>query len=413
MSLLHDLQREEVWNDFFTYRKDHEQLSRREIYELTSFLAERRYEQFKDLSFSYPVKKLIAKTGSVKKRIVYSYSPDEMWMLKLLAYLLFRYEDKLPDSCYAFRKNRSVRDALEEIRKIRDLDSKTVVKADIHDYFNSIDTDVLSEILEEVIDDDPELLEFLNSLLHQDRCLFEGELIEEKRGAMAGVPLASFFANIYLISLDRYFEEKGIPYFRYSDDILFFAESDEEAGRYYRILLEKIEEKKLTINPEKVSVSHAQEPWEFLGIRYEGGDYDLSHVTVQKMKDRIRRKARSLYRKRKRNGTSYEKTAAAFIRSMDYKFYDLFGENAFTWTRWYFPVLTSTKGLHEIDETMVQYLRYLKTGRHYKGNYKTSYEELKKLGYTSLVHEFYTWKKENVKLREQYEKQSSLMKTAE
>ncbi|MBQ1508397.1 MAG: hypothetical protein IIZ47_03160 [Erysipelotrichaceae bacterium] len=405
MSLLHDLQREEVWNDFFAYRKDHEQLNRREISELTSFLAERRYEHLRDLSFSYPVKKLISKTRSTKKRIVYSYMPDEMWVLKLLAYLLYRYEEKLPDSCYAFRRKRTVRDALEEIRKIEDLDEKVVVKADIHDYFNSIDTAILYEILREVIDDDPELLSFLRELLDQDRCIYEGEVITEKRGAMAGVPLASFFANVYLMSLDRFFEEKGIPYFRYSDDILFFAKDREEADRYYEILLEKIGEKKLTINPEKVTVSGPHEPFEFLGIRYEQGQYDLSHVTVQKMKDRIRRKARSIYRKRKRNGTTYEKAAASLIRSMDHKFYDLFGENAFTWTRWYFPVLTSTNGLHEIDRTMVQYLRFLKTGRHYKGNYQVSYEELKKLGYTSLVHEFYTWKKENVKLREQYEKQ--------
>ena len=69
-------------------------------------------------------------------------------------------------------------------------------------------------------------------------------------------------------------------------------------------------------------------------------------------------------------------------------------------------MITSTEGLHEIDQTLVEYLRYLKSRRHYKGNYSVSYEDLKKLGYTSLVHEFYTWKKDNVRLREQYEKET-------
>ena len=42
---------------------------------------------------------------------------------------------------------------------------------------------------------------------------------------MAGVPLASFFANVYLGELDRIFEKKGIPYLRYSDDIIIFCHS--------------------------------------------------------------------------------------------------------------------------------------------------------------------------------------------
>ena len=87
------------------------------------------------------------------------------------------------------------------------------------------------------------------------------------------------------------------------------------------------------------------------------------------------------------------------IRSFDYKFYDLSGNNGFTWTRFYFPVITVSDGLYKIDQTMVQYLRYLETGRHYKGNYEISYDYLKKLGYTSLVNEYYNWKKENEELK--------------
>ena len=87
------------------------------------------------------------------------------------------------------------------------------------------------------------------------------------------------------------------------------------------------------------------------------------------------------------------------INSFDRKFYDLSGTNDFTWTRFYFPVITTTEGLKEIDGYMQKYLRYLYSGRHYKGNYKVSYEELKKLGYTPLTAEYYKWKKENDMLK--------------
>ena len=89
------------------------------------------------------------------------------------------------------------------------------------------------------------------------------------------------------------------------------------------------------------------------------------------------------------------------IRSFDLKFYDLTGNNDFTWTRFYFPVLTSSEGLREIDEYLVRYLRYLYSGRQYKGNYKITYEHLKELGYTSLVNEFYRWRNDNRKLDEE------------
>ncbi|MBQ1341463.1 MAG: hypothetical protein IIY33_03155, partial [Erysipelotrichaceae bacterium] len=105
-----------------------------------------------------------------------------------------------------------------------------------------------------------------------------------------------------------------------------------------------------------------------------------------------------LYRWRQKNGHSFEKTASAMIRSFDNRFYDLSGNNEFTWTRFYFPVLTVSDGLHKIDEYMQMYLRYLYSGRHYKGNYDITYQQLKKLGYTPLVSEYYNWKRENNEL---------------
>ena len=38
---------------------------------------------------------------------------------------------------------------------------------------------------------------------------------------------------------------------------------------------------------------------------------------------------------------------------------------------------------------MQEYIRYIITGRHYKGNYRITYEQMKEWGYRSLVHEYY------------------------
>ncbi|MBP5279493.1 MAG: hypothetical protein J6Z03_03335, partial [Erysipelotrichaceae bacterium] len=357
----------------------------------------------KDLHFSYPEKRLISKIDSRKKRAVYTYTKDETWVLKLLAYLLYDYDHKLSDNCYSFRRNINASHAFERIKKIKDINDKYVLKLDIHDYFNSIDVDQLLVILKSVIEED-DLYGFLKYLLKQDKCYFNGELIEEKRGAMAGVPLASFFANFYLIDLDRHYEDDNIPFFRYSDDMIIFFDSKEQLDENFRFIESFLKDKNLQLNMDKYQVSGPGSPFEFLGFSYFNKQIDLSDVTIKKMKAKIRRKAKKIYTNRKKKGLSYNKAAKAMINSFDHKFYDFKGDNDFTWIRFYFPLINCTEGLHEIDKHMVMYLRYLYNGRHNKANYKITYEQLKKLGYTPLVAEYYNWKKENHELYLQNQK---------
>ena len=95
-----------------------------------------------------------------------------------------------------------------------------------------------------------------------------------------------------------------------------------------------------------------------------------------------------------RLGLSFEKAAAVLIRKMNEKYYDLEGDNEFTWSRWFFPVLTTDRGLKVLDSYLLEYVRYLYSGRHYKGNYRISYDGIKKLGYHSLVYEYYRYRDE-------------------
>ncbi len=400
MSKLDLLVREDIWQDFYQKKLEKHQLRKDEILELDIFLAEKRYLKIiESMEFSYPIKKEIAKMGSEKKRVVYSYGKDETWVLKLLAYLLYDYDTEISDSCYSFRKEKTAKTAIDRLKQIKNLDDKYVIKADIHNYFNSIPVERLIEVLKDIIRDDPKLLDFLCSLLRQNKCIYHGKLIEEERGAMAGVPLASFFANIYLLSMDRFFEKKKIPYFRYSDDILIICDNKEQSDECYQWLLNRIEENGLTINLDKMHISLPQEGFEFLGLQINGTKFDLSMGTLFKMKGKIKRKTKSIKRKIDKNHLSFERAAVSLIRYFDYRFYDLSGEDIYTWTGWYFPVITQSEGLRVIDRYLVQNLRYLATGRYYKGNYRVLYEDLKKLGYTSLVHEYYTWKKVERKLK--------------
>ena len=211
----------------------------------------------------------------------------------------------------------------------------------------------------------------------------------EEHGAMAGIPVAPFFANVYLQSVDSLFAKEKIEYFRYSDDVLIFADTMEELEKYQILFLEQLKAHKLAINPSKISIKSPGEKIDFLGFSYQNGQLDLSDNTKQKIKGKIKRKADALRRWQRKKGLSTEKAAIGFIHAMNKKFFGYGNEDEFTWERWFFPNLTVVDGLKEVDQYMQQYIRYCVTGRHYKGNYRITYEQMKKWGYVNLVHAYY------------------------
>ena len=114
------------------------------------------------------------------------------------------------------------------------------------------------------------------------------------------------------------------------------------------------------------------------------------------MKQKIKRKSEALRRWQRKKGLPVEKAAIGFINTINNKLYGRNNSNVksddfsdFTWSRWFFPNITTTKGLKIIDDYMQEYIRYTITGRHYKGNYRIKYATLKKLGYRNLVNEYY------------------------
>lgn len=395
MEILSSLYSEEVWQEFLQYKTEKQHISKTEQKKLAEYIRGGRYlpalDAMKELKYRcpVPVKKEINKGGVSKKRVVYSFPEDFSNVLKVIAWQLYKYDDLFADNCYAFRRNHGVRDAMKRILRTKDISSKYCLKVDISNYFNSIDVPLLLKKLVFLMGEDASLYGLFENMLSADEAWENGQLITEKRGAMAGTPVSPFFANVYLMDVDRYFEERGVLYFRYSDDILIFANSLEQLQEYRQILYHKVEEHRLKLNPAKVHVSTPGEPWEFLGFCYDHGEIDLSANTIQKMKDKIRRKAKALRRWQSRKGLTGEKAAKGFIKAMNHKFFDSGDGTEFSWSRWFFPNLTTHRGLREIDCYMQQYIRYCVTGRHYKGNFRVPYEQLKEWGYRNLVHEFY------------------------
>ncbi len=394
MDILSRLSLNNEWEAYYSYKTEKGSLSDKEREDLRSFIDNREYvsvvENIKSSSgFNPPKKTLINKSKVGKKRSVYTYNREENYVLKLITFLLKDYDNIFSPNLYSFRKNRGVKRATKDILRIKDINSRYVYKVDIKDYFNSVDVDILLPKLKKCFEKDLPLYGFIKNLLKNQSVKFNDKLIEEKKGIMAGTPISTFLANLYLSEMDFYFYENKISYMRYSDDIIIFSKNKEELEASIDIIRSFLAENNLKVNEEKEVVTLPYQEWTFLGFSYNCGVIDVSKVSFEKLKAKMKRKTRALLRWADKKGISGDKTARVFIKRFNTKLYDNPIDSELTWTRWFFPVINTDKTLKQIDEYMLECIRYLATGKRTKSKYNFKYKDIKALGYRSLVNEYF------------------------
>ncbi len=387
--------------EFLEYKLSSENISKYEEKDLQKFIFNEEYlpvikKIFANQPFPLPQLRELNKKGTNKKRIVFVFDREENYILKAIAYLLNKYDFIFSKNLYSFRKDIGVKKAIKDLVKKSNITSLYSYKVDIHDYFNSVDTDILLPLLKTTLSDDEQLFDFISGIITNPYARDKDKVVYRKKGIMAGMPISGFLANLYLKKLDEWFLKCNITYARYSDDIIVFAETQELILKYEQKIKRVLAEKKLEINCKKEHRTNPNEPWEFLGFCVDNSGIDLAAISLQKMKDKMRRKARALVRWKNRTGACNERAILAFTRHFNRKFYYNPKQHEVTWCRWYFPTITTSKSLHILDEYMVSCIRYIATGKHTKANYNLRYEEIKELGYRSLVNAYYYYKKTNL-----------------
>ncbi len=385
-----------AWEEFYKDYSENEHAYKAKVLDLREYIDSGAYLNILkeyEASGSFPLPRLIRinKKGSEKKRTVFAFDRDASWLLKFFGFMLHCYDDIFCDNLYSFRKERSVKTAVARLVKQKNIPQMYGMKLDIHDYFNSSKTELLLQKLQVVLSSQEKLLMLFKTILSDTNVLTSsGRIVcPINKGMMAGNPLSPFLANLYLNDLDRHFEKEDIFYARYSDDILFFTESEEKRDGEYRYIIEFLEKSGLTLNPDKVSRIAPGENFEFLGFSFTKYGIDVSKTSFEKIKKKIRRKARAVLRWKKKKDVDAEKAVKVFIRYFNRKFFENPVKSELTWCRWYFPIITSDRSLKEIDHYLQENIRFVYCGRHSKRGYNLRYARMKELGYRSLVNEFH------------------------
>lgn len=166
---------------------------------------------------------------------------------------------------YACRKNKGMHKAAayaQECIRNRSFEGCQVyaLKADIHKYFNSVDHEILKQLLVRIFKD-RQLIALIFYIIDSYG--------EDGKGIPVGNLLSQLFANLVLNELDTFVknELKVKDYLRYMDDFVVIHNDRE----YLKEVLQKIdafmrERKKLSLNP-KTTIINTKNGLDFCGYR--------------------------------------------------------------------------------------------------------------------------------------------------
>ena len=200
------------------------------------------------------------------------------------------YEPKFSDESYGYRPNRSAKDAILKVKEYADEGYKYAVCLDLSKYFDTLNHELLMNMLRKDIKDKM-LIELIKRYL-KSGVMENGIVMRTNEGSPQGGNLSPLLANIYLDKFDKEFEGRGVKVIRYADDIILLAKSIRAAERLLGTSTEYLEKKlKLKINTEKsraVSV-YSIRNFGFSALRWEGTE----RVHISEFTQSRRRKPRT------------------------------------------------------------------------------------------------------------------------
>ena len=154
-----------------------------------------------------------------------------------------------------------------------------VLRTDVKDYYASIDHFLLMDQLADNIKD-----KFTLNLLWQylHRIVEGGGLYKEvQKGISRGCPLSPLMGAFFLSCLDAQFQQDGLFYVRYMDDILILAPTRWKLRRAVKRLNETFAALKLGKHPSKTFIGRMEKGFDFLGYHFSPRGLGVAEKTVE------------------------------------------------------------------------------------------------------------------------------------
>ncbi|SDO30199.1 reverse transcriptase domain-containing protein [Halobacillus aidingensis] len=230
--------------------------------------------------------------GNGKKREITVYQiPDAAVSNYLYKRLLSKNKHRLSSLSYAYRNDRNVHFAIQDIGLDLQSNSRLFVSEfDFSDFFGSINHQYLYDQLDQ------------NGFMVSD---FEKQIIESflgslERGIPQGTSISLFLANIVCWKLDRSLESEGLRFARYADDTVVWSSNYNKICESFELISKFSKEAGIEINADKSNginlmvkpglpseFDKTKEYIEFLGYKLSLSSISIKEESVNKIKKQI------------------------------------------------------------------------------------------------------------------------------
>ena len=203
------------------------------------------------------------------------------------------FEPLFSDGSYGYRPRRSAQMAIQKVKEYAEQGYTTAVLIDLSKYFDTLNHDLLMNMVREEIHD-RRVIELIKRFL-KSGVMENGLLVKTEEGSPQGGPLSPLLANIYLNKFDHEMESRGVHVIRYADDIVVLARTPRAGQRLLESSRRYLEGKlKLRMNMDKsrvVSV-YAIRNFKFLGFalgKGKNGVFIRAHAkSLRKAKQKLK-----------------------------------------------------------------------------------------------------------------------------
>lgn len=257
------------WREFLRHKKKKGDIIRFSLHFVDNIFS--LYQDLKNRTYKHGGYKAF-KINDPKPRDIHKASVRDRLLHHALYRVLYPYFDKkfIYDS-YSCRVNKGTHKAINRfrdfVRKVSKNNTKQcwVLKCDIRKFFASIDHQTLKNILAKHIGDE-DILNLLNQVIDSFNSIYA--MADMRKGLPLGNLTSQLLVNIYMNSFD-YFVKRELKvkyYIRYADDFVILNDNKNDLEKILSKISEFLtNELKLTLHPNKVSVSTFSSGVDFLG----------------------------------------------------------------------------------------------------------------------------------------------------